>query len=134
MESWLRSLALVGALVVAMDQVQAGPRAAACPNCPSDAIFLDNEWMGRKFGWIVGNDRTAYFTNLGWRDPVEVWAKRETPTRLAIQLSWTGNGGKRMVHRATVLLGGAVTIWSRGEQDISLYGGVARPLTLTWAE
>jgi hypothetical protein len=121
-------------LLVTGSPARAGPRAAACPDCPSEAIFLDNEWSGQKSGWILGNDRTVYFRRTVWRENVEIWAKRETPTRLAIRFSWNGPGGQRVVHRATVALGASVTIWSGGEQDVALYGGVAKPLTLTWAE
>lgn len=136
MESWSRSLvrALLAALLVAASPARAGPRAAACPDCPSEAIFLDNEWSGRGSSWILGNDQTVYFRRTAWRENVEVWAKRETPTRLAIRLSWTGPGGKRTVHQSKVALGGTVTIWGGGDQDVALYGGVAKPLTLTWAE
>ncbi len=136
MESWPRSLAqaVVATLLVSGSPAQAGPRADACRECPREPIFLDRNWSGQKGSWILGSDRTVYFTCKGWREHVEVWAKRETPTRLAIRLSWTGRGGQRMVYRATVALGGTVTIWSGGEQDVALYGGEAKPLTLTWSE
>jgi hypothetical protein len=136
MGSWTRSLAraAVATLLMAAALAQAGPRAVACPRCPAEPVFLDTECEGEKVGWILGNDRVAYFACQGWRDYVEVWAKRETPRRLAIKLSWTGRGGQLMVQRTTVALGEAVTIWSGGEQDVALYGGVAKPLTLTWAE
>lgn len=108
------------------------PLAAACQDCPIDAVFLRCTQGNDAMTLVLAPDRSTGFRMASWRGMLVGKALRVGEV-LTLEVRSELKGANR-VTRATLRLGEAATLVPGSDVDAELVGGNGAPIRFTWLE